>query len=1463
MKKLDSLLLLLLVAYLGHAQEYYWTDNQQFNLDSDHSRLTIEFFDRIPQEVDSIAHPNLLKVYPSPVHNRVFLEFSSDLDENFDAASLGLPSTEIAGQSFGFTTDSGASIFLTRNIVARISPHPQAQYQFDLYMSQFNAQVINSAHGLLLIEVGDIGDVFTLANSMYESGVTEFGHPDFVAEIIKFDDPLYADQYYLNNSGQVVQGFNCNWDVDINAPEAWEYTLGSEDIIVAVVDDGLESHEDLLDSDGVSRVLTGYTAIWGEPGEDDDPDDWYYGEPFADLDTHGMNCAGLIAASHNEIGMKGVAPNVRLMPINIFQGFGLTLYELALGFVWAADHGADVISNSWGYSACEGPFDAIDFGIEYATTEGRDGKGCVMVFAVGNSGANCVAYPARHPDVIGVGALNGQSNITSYSQSGPEIDVVAPSANEVVPIACPEGISGGIVTIEREGLSGCLEGGYTTEFRGTSASCPLVAGVAALLLSVDPELMEGQVRNYITESSLDVGEPGFDTHAGYGLVRADAAIEACANPECTDLANYDQDLLIVYGDQTTELSESQSFLSGIEVQAGGMLVVSSDITLSFGPDAKITVQDGGVAVFSNATFTSHCDAMWQGMEVWDTEASGEGSLDIENCIIEHAHFGIVVGSRVEPNDAWQEFWPYLIWDYGGSMSVQLSAFKDCAVGVFLPNTVYGLPQDANNVIIASNDFFTSADGLIDTGYNTQTPLEYPNVNSIYYAPANSVGRGAYGVIAHGVRNVEFTGNTFENLEQGIRGINSYFDITDGCTFDNLQYGIHLNGSILNGIAIESADLRISECLFTNIHDPHPADIGDLFTLPWVDCPGGFGGCNTDFVMSNSAAIRIEGIPGLYIANNDFGIVDFPSSTQETGMYLSDCSSHIITNNRIRYHEVGVVDLDSDDFCWGMALIGREENDDAPNVFDNCNQNLITGFDNMHLLWRCNEHTIDEFSDPKLMQNSGILGNQGSEPESDSDATTGAGNEFLPATLAGYQKSILSEVILENSIYDTDYDDLLAYDCEISEDEFASLAGGFIYFHHGDQEQDNTYKPSAGIFGGSAVNIAALFVAFDNNSSCENPYMINGPDDNDVWQQWTTSAEIGTKIDDKIIELSVAKSEVDNFHNQTGAMLDAIYGGITDNYELKNFLINNSPLSREVLEAYMLRYNVPSEYFAEVFILNSVIDESLHDLYHTRVQDMPASIQDVLNTLYLVNPEVETITSLTRQLQDYRKIYKGVVISEFRELIRAADIAEATSLLENQRGIFPKQLLFELDLQAEDFAAAQARLDGISNQIEEVANWKLLKQAQLDRLQSGNPAPIELSLLTSLLDGGIGTEGASEALNCLSHYGIEYPMSIPVPKLESEPRNFEFFEVIDPRDFSVYPNPANRYVRIHSPQSDGHTYVVSIYSLDGQLVHTESFVSHKEDALISLPNLTAGLYSFEISDSRGASAKQGNVIIQQK
>ena len=297
------------------------------------------------------------------------------------------------------------------------------------------------------------------------------------------DDPFFVEQWGLENTGQFVGGSGGFAGADINVNGAWDITTGSDEIVVATLDSGAFPHVELDD-----RVLQGRNI----PNGTDDGIDV--------CASHGTHVAGIIAAKGgNASGIAGVSWNASILPVVVVDPCSGPESWPADGLVWAVDYGADVVNMSLQYTSGTEYFrDAV----LYASS-----LDVPMIAATGNSDGP-IAYPAAWDEVIAVGAMTHQDVRWSSSNYGPEIDLVAPGY---------------------EIQSTLLINAYGTK-SGTSFAAPHVSGVVALLLSIDPDLSNDEIREILTLSARDISLVGFDTATGNGCLDATAALEILVPP---------------------------------------------------------------------------------------------------------------------------------------------------------------------------------------------------------------------------------------------------------------------------------------------------------------------------------------------------------------------------------------------------------------------------------------------------------------------------------------------------------------------------------------------------------------------------------------------------------------------------------------------------------------------------------------------------------------------------------------------------------------------------------------------------------------------------------------------------------------------------------------------------------------------------------------------------------------------
>ncbi|WP_379138226.1 S8 family peptidase [Paenibacillus sp. sgz500958] len=299
--------------------------------------------------------------------------------------------------------------------------------------------------------------------------------------------PKYSEPHYMYLTNDVVNEYQegtispndllystYQWNLPaIETQKGWSVSKGNNDVIVAVVDTGVQaSHPDLQ-----GKLLAGYNAITSGSTPDDDV-------------GHGTHVAGIIGAVvNNSEGVAGISWYNKILPVKALDNSGAgTTYSVAEGIIWAADNGAKVINLSLGnYADSQFLHDAIKYAYD------RD---IVIVSAAGNDNTERPGYPAAYPEVLAVAATNAAGERASFSNYGDYIDVSAPG----------------------ESIASTYPDNQYAALSGTSMASPHVAALAGLVRSVNPELSNTEVMKLMMNNAIDLGTPGQDKYYGYGQV---------------------------------------------------------------------------------------------------------------------------------------------------------------------------------------------------------------------------------------------------------------------------------------------------------------------------------------------------------------------------------------------------------------------------------------------------------------------------------------------------------------------------------------------------------------------------------------------------------------------------------------------------------------------------------------------------------------------------------------------------------------------------------------------------------------------------------------------------------------------------------------------------------------------------------------------------------------------------------
>jgi thermitase len=326
--------------------------------------------------------------------------------------------------------------------------------------------------GVLVLRLPNTVSAEAVALAMSRHPEVEFAEVDILVPPSRLpNDPLFASQWHL---------------AKISSSSAWDQSTGYSGLIIAVLDTGVDgTHPDLS---------SGMVGGWNMYDNNSNT---------ADVYGHGTKVAGTIAAtSDNANGVSGIVWNSRIMPIRISDPAGWAASSAAAqGLIWAADHGARIANIS---------YEVSDSATVTSAAQYFQQHGGVVTISAGNAGS--VLSSSDNPYVLTVSATDSQDLLASWSNRGSNIDVAAPGVN--------------VYTTTQGGSYGAVS--------GTSFSAPVAAGVAALVLSVNPALSGAQALNIVKGSADDLGPAGWDPSYGAGRVNAAAAVALALNSSAGD-----------------------------------------------------------------------------------------------------------------------------------------------------------------------------------------------------------------------------------------------------------------------------------------------------------------------------------------------------------------------------------------------------------------------------------------------------------------------------------------------------------------------------------------------------------------------------------------------------------------------------------------------------------------------------------------------------------------------------------------------------------------------------------------------------------------------------------------------------------------------------------------------------------------------------------------------------------------
>ncbi len=513
MKKYILFFVFLFIAFVGNTQQNnqsvgYYYKGKKLNLPISYTKITVgvsseNFTENTRSKIATICNKKTTDVQNSSIPNQFIVDFGAN-ENNVAIVSLKQLNTNptVAFAFAGYLSSNNKVCTYGNEFVIKLKPDINFNTFQNLLTNQqctiarqykFDSKTFIVTAGKKLNYNG-----LEAANIFFESGLFEYAEPDMILHNgLNYtpSDPLYNLQWSLKNTGSVAQ-YSGIAGADMNLENAWNITMGNPNIKIAVIDEGV----DLTHPDLAANLLQGFNCLTQTSNIGD-------GVNLGTARAHGTACAGIIGAITDttqnavNIGVTGVAPFCKMIPICIAASNGTftSTSNIAGGFDYAWQNGADVLSNSWGGSS---PSSIMDDAIYRAVSQGRGGKGSVVLFASGN-GNSSVNYPASNPYVIAVGAssmCDQRKSPTSCdgetfwgSCYGTTLDIVAPG----VKIATTD-----IQSTAGYNTTSGTGGDFFNTFNGTSSACPNAAGVAALILSLNSTYSYSQIKQILELSAV-------------------------------------------------------------------------------------------------------------------------------------------------------------------------------------------------------------------------------------------------------------------------------------------------------------------------------------------------------------------------------------------------------------------------------------------------------------------------------------------------------------------------------------------------------------------------------------------------------------------------------------------------------------------------------------------------------------------------------------------------------------------------------------------------------------------------------------------------------------------------------------------------------------------------------------------------------------------------------------------------
>jgi hypothetical protein len=696
---------------------------------------------------------------------------------------------------------------------------------------------------------------------------------------------------YTPNDYHLLDGtLGPNWALDVvYAKQAWDITKGDSSVIIGIPDAGFNlNHEDLVNK---VKLTYGGSEI---PG------------------GHGTAVAGAAAGdTDNSTGMSSIGFNSSL-------AVGYMDYERVCQM---AVDGIKIINTSWNQGGTQ-THDSLLHLI-------RD-MGTLVVSAAGNgteqfpNNPTGYRFPASHESTLAVTSIGPNLNHLHIKPNG---DTMFHTHHDMIDICAP----GYGIIVPWEGSS---NSNYIIGW-GSSYASPMVAGLAGLLLSLDPDLSPAELKAVIKATAQPVSDAHLfpEGHLGAGVINAYAAVDFIANCAPTIIG------------VNTIWDKDQTFFCDIIVEEGAVLEVYSD--LKFGKNAKVIVKRGGHLILDGAklSFVEKDRGLWPGIEVWGTYNESQfpsgnqhqGKITMRNgATIENARTGILAGKAVKP-------------------------YEDKGIGVPIPlNAQY----NGGILSIDQASFVNNKISIYWPPYENRNPIDQSIINNvgfvfnsdfIYNAPSNAEIDTEVFIMLNGVRGIRTIGNHFYGNEQtGILSLNADFTVKASCldefvpcqnyrlsTFNNLRYGVRALGSA-SGKTF-SVDTAVFNNTLTSVYtsqvDHFSITRSQFNVLPSGQAPDHLGGI---YVDGNALGFQIEEnhFTGNYLPGPFGGPLHIGITFNQSGPFANE-----LYNNTFAQLNIATLAMNQNRDQLGTVGLCIKCNTYAGNEYD-----IVANYDEQQYAW---------------------------------------------------------------------------------------------------------------------------------------------------------------------------------------------------------------------------------------------------------------------------------------------------------------------------------------------------------------------------------------------------------------------------------------------------------------------------------------------------------------------------------